>query len=707
MYKTKSLLLILMATLAMGATAQVKTFSKAPRLFNVKAAAQGTPTTMRDSIVSREADGSLRSKTTYTYDEHGYLTSKLCRYSDGTYDAHDSYYVDYAFDAQGRCTLRSKSECTSNGRRGEETERTEAFYDHEGYYYYEIRYEWNEGQRYAAEEIGYDEWMNPVYGIGREYDGNRLDVTYVARQQFTGRAYAQKEGSLELVMHHRLVSSVLYDKEPDEEKYVVWGERREMTTQDDRAVTTYYKLYAGDVSLDGDLTSSWTEDHQLVWQLNAAHTRPLSMRYRSKDYAGAEWADRPHLSVKFTWDDKDCLIGVSDYDGSWSNSYTYADDQAKDVPLQKLLDVEDSDSWEDGGIEGYEGDLLYNWFGRLATYKFRSKWEGESLDVTIDQWDEAGRFTHAIQSAAEGDDEVWGKYRADGKVSEIIWAGDEEDQYDKEVWVYDRWGIVSRIVFYVADSFDGPWVKSDNRDDSYDSRRHRIRKAYDRNAYQEGNWLVFKEVETDDNGNILYGTITKEWMGRRYRYTLDTYEDLRGPLQYDGYDEESVEESVDESPFNVIIDYRWDPDEQRWVTDFHGYSGYAYAHTVLSDGRIQNERYRWDEASSDFVLDAVTETLTLDEQQRVVVREVDGQTDRFTWYADTHWLQQSQWADGQTDTYYYSGHEYVDPELLSIDERHAETPSDTWYNLQGQRIADKRPATPGIYIHAGRKTVVR
>ena len=695
-----------MATLAMGATAQVKTF-KAPRLYKVKAAAAGTPTAMRDSIASREADGSLKSKTTYTYDEHGYLTSKLCRMADGTYDADQSYYVDYEFDAQGRCTLRSMSVCQPNGQRGEETERTEAYYNHNGYYYYEIRYEWNRGQRYAAEEIGYDEWMNPVYGIGRECNpsisssDDRIDVVYVARQKFTGRAYAQKEGNLDLALRHRLVYSLMYDKiGSGSEKFRVEGERREMVFDGDRAVTTYYNLKADDVTLDDDLTPYWTEEHQLVWQLNAAHTRPLSLRYRYKDYAGAEWTDRPSQSVDFEWDAKDRLIGASIVDGYWNVSYTYADDQAKDVPLQKLLDVEHSDSWEDSGIEDYEGDLLYNWFGRLATYKFRSKWEGESLDVTIDQWDEYRRFTHAIQNDAEGDDEFWLKYRADGKVSEIIWAGDEEDQYEKEVWVYDRWGIVSRIDFYVADSFDGPWVKSDNSDDSYYSRRHRIRKAYDWNEYQEGYWWVQKEVETDDDGNILYGTMTKEWRGHRYSYTLDTYEDPLGPLQYGGYDE-----AYPEQPY-IFVYYKWDIAEQRWMlTDGQFSAGYAYAHSMLSDGRIQNERYRWDEAKEDMVFDA-TETLTLDEQQRVVARVADGQTDRFAWYADTHWLQQAQWADGRTDVYYYSLHNYVDPELLQVDGVKAPAAAGAWYSLQGQRLSG-RPVQPGLYIHNGRKVTVR
>lgn len=693
-----------MATLAMGATAQVKTF-KAPRLYNVKAAAAGTPTAMRDSIVSRGADGSLKSKTTYTYDEHGYLTSKLCRMADGTYDADQSYYVDYEFDAQGRCTLRSMSACQPNGQRGQEAERTEAYYNHNGYYYYEIRYEWNRGQRYAAEEIGYDEWMNPVYGIGRECNpsmfssDDRIDVCYVARQKFTGRAYAQKEGDLELVLRHRLVYSLMYDKSFGDEKYEVWGERREMAFDGDRAVTTYYKLDAGDVALDDDLTSSWTEEHQLVWQLNAAHTRPLSLRYRYKDYAGAEWTDRPSQSVDFEWDAKDRLIGASIVDGYWNVSYTYADDQAKDVPLQKLLDVEDNDSWEDGGMDDYEGDLIYNWFGRLATMKYTDK-SDDGYTMTIDAWDEAGRMTHAVTTESGNDFESWLTYRKDGKIFEVINEDDEPvGSYEKAVFNYDRWGIITSVEWYEGTSPNGPWVMT-SENSPFSDFSNSPRKNYDWNEYQEGYWWVRKEVETDDNGNILYGTMTKEWRGQRYSYTLDTYEDPLGPLQYGGYDE-----AYPEQPY-IFVYYKWDTAEQRWMlTDGQFSAGYAYAHSMLSDGRIQNERYRWNEAKEDMVLDA-TETLTLDEQQRVVARVADGQTDRFAWYADTHWLQQAQWADGQTDVYYYSLHNYVDPELLQVDGVKAPAAADAWYSLQGQRLSG-RPAQPGLYIHNGRKVTVR
>lgn len=714
MNKLKTILILLLTALTLGTSAQLKT-AKAPNLYGLKAAAEGTIITVRDSIVSRNADGSFKSKTTYTYDEHGYLTSKLCRMADGTYDdTDDSYFIDYEFDAQGRCTLRSKSACQPNGQRGQETERTEAYYNHNGYYYYEIRYAWNKGQRYAAEEIGYDEWMNPIYGIGREYVDDRLDVVYVARQQFTGRAYAQKEGNLELLLHHRLVSSVMYEKEPGDEKYELWGERREMVNAGDSVVTTYYKLQnAYDLTLDDDLTPYWTEDHQLVWQLNAAHTRPLSLRNKHANYydidqnrrKAVQWETYPDQSVDFVWDTKDRLrkltwFSYSSFSIDHTMDFTYADDRANNVPLSKLLDIEDSDSWEDGGMDDYEGDIIYNWFGRLSTMKYKDEhYMDDGYTMTVDAWDKAGRMTHAVTTESEGDFESWLTYRKDGKIFEVINEVDVPvGGYEKAVFNYDRWGIIASVEWYEGTSPDGPWVKySEGNHFSYSPR-----KAYDWNEYQEGNWWVRKEVETDDDGNILYGTMEKQWRGQRYSYTLDTYEDPLGPLQYDDNDEEYTELPI------IFVHYMWDPALQRWMfTGGEFFAGYAYAHSVLSDGRIQNEVYHWDKASEDMVLDNVTETLTLDDLHRVDVRENSQGIDRFAWYADTQWLQEAQWANGDVDTFYYSEHNYVDLELLSIDGHRTETPSDTWYNLQGLRIADKRPTTPGIYIHAGRKIVVR
>ena len=714
MNKSKTLLMLLLTAVTLGASAQVKTF-KAPALYGLKAPQAGTPTVLRDSIVSRMADGSLNFKTTYTYDEHGYLTSKLTRLGDGTYDDTDkSYFVDYEFDAQDRCTLRSVSRCQPNGQRGEETERTEARYGYNGYPYYEIRYEWYDGSRYAAEEIGYDEWMNPVYGIGREYVDDRLDVVYVARQQFTGRAYAQKEGDLELVLPHRLVSSVLYDKPfSGAENYVVEGQSREMVYAGDSVVTTYYKLEdAYDLTLDDDLTPYWTEDRLLVWQLNAAHTRPLTLRCQHAYYSDVvqgrrkaiQWKTYTDQCVDFAWDAKDRLSKLTwfSYDSfqvRCTIDFTYADDQANNVPLSKLLDVEDSDSWEDGGMDGYEGDIIYNWFGRLSTMKYKDEhYMEDGYLMTVDVWDEAGRMTHAVTTESEDDFESWLTYRKDGKIFELINEDDEPlGGYEKAVFNYDRWGIIASVEWYEATSLNGPWVKYSEGSHFVYSRRKRL---WEQRTYEEGNWRVEEYVETDDNdiSIILYGHKTKYWQGQPFRYTLDTYKDPRGPLG--GYEEEDVEF------FYVppLIIYDWNGEQGEWMmTNFQGVE--AYAHRTLDDGRIANEYYKWDMAAEDMVY-VSSDYYTLDDPQRVVVRERAQGTDRFSYYGDEHWLQQAQWFNGQVDTYYYNQRNYVDPDMLSIDELRTPSATETWYSLQGQRL-QSRPTQPGIYIHGGKKTVVR
>ena len=725
MNKTKALLTLLLAVVAIGAAAQVKTF-RAPALYGMKAQQAGAPTVMRDSIVSRAADGSLNYKTTYTYDEHGYLTSRLTRRADGTYDTTDqNYFVDYAFDAQGRCTLRSMSRCQPNGQRGEETQRTEARYDYNGYYYYEIRYEWDDGRRYAAEEIGYDQWMNPVYGIGRQYDHGiaatddaPLIVTYVAHQQFTGRAYAVKEGRLKLLLHHRLVSSVIYDRiGSGSEKYRAEGERRQMVTAGDSVVTTYYELQnAYEVTLDQDLTPYWAPDHQLVWQLNAAHTRPLTMRYkRASDYDVVQgprkvlrWDDSYDQSLDMAWDDKGRLTrltffgyGSSSFDVDCSILFTYADDQAFDVPLSKLLDVEDNDSWEDGGMDDYEGDLMFNWFGRLATTKYADvRYPDDNYTMTVDTWDQAGRMTHAVTSDQEGNYESWLSYREDGKIAQLINQTDvPADGYERADFTYDRWGILTRVTWYFSTSPDGPWEENYESSHFEYSPRKRL---WSNRTYEEGNWYVEEYVETDDADPsiILHGQKTKYWQGHRFFFTLDTYRDPRGPLD-SGYEEEDL--VVEEA--SMVI-YEWNRELGKWVmADFSG-SGEAYATRTLDDGTVASEYYRWDKTAEDMVF-VSAEYFTLDDRQRVVVRERTQGTDRFTWYADTRWPQQAQWSNGQVDSYYYSQRNYVDPDLLAVDAPKATAPAnDAWYSLQGQRL-QSRPAVPGVYVHGGRKVVVR
>ena len=714
MNKLKTLLILLLTAVALGASAHAKKF-KAPALYGMKALPAGTNTTLRDSIVSRNADGSLNFKTTYTYDEHGYLTSKLTRRADGTYDTTDqNFFVDYAFDAQGHCTLRSVSRCLPNGQRGQETERTEAYYNYNGYTYYEIRFEWDDGRRYAAEEIGYDQWMNPVYGIGREYSADELVISYLAHQQFTGRAYAVKEGDLELLLYHRLVFSVIYDREGSwSDQYRVEGERREQVAAGDSVVTTYYELDDIYLALDEDPTPYWTKNYELVWKLNAAHTRPFSMRYVDYEYYGIpqkpkkEYSTRdiPDQSVGFEWDDKDRLTKVINYHSNWegnfeveaTTTFTYADDQANSVPLSRLLDVEDSDSWPYGGMEDYEGDFIFNGFGRMAKIERISEDYYDNYTTTVDAWDEAGRIAHWTDFEGDYEDEAWMTYREDGKIAEIIYKECESFvYYEKGVVHYDRWGIITNVVWYRSESFDGPWEDTNNS--YYKPPRKRI---WDQRTYEEGNWEVWEWVETDDNDTsiIVWGQKAKYWRGWPFEFQLDTYRDPRGPLEYT-YDWDDVVERI-----IAEVQYSWDVSSGEWVMDKH-WGDEVWASRTLDDGRIANDYYQWDNEAGDMVY-VSSEYYTLDDQRRVVVHEGFDGTDRFAWFADTTWPQQLNWHNGQVDTYYYSQRNYVDPDLLSIDDHKSTTAApDAWYSLQGQRL-QSRPTQPGVYIHGGRKTVVR
>lgn len=67
------------------------------------------------------------------------------------------------------------------------------------------------------------------------------------------------------------------------------------------------------------------------------------------------------------------------------------------------------------------------------------------------------------------------------------------------------------------------------------------------------------------------------------------------------------------------------------------------------------------------------------------------------------------WTDGPEDLYnrYHSNVIYLDVEASSIAEVEsaADSTDNAWYNLQGRRI--EHPTAPGIYIHGGKKTLVK
>jgi len=736
-------LFLLLFTCSLGASAQVKQF-RAPLLLNVAADAPTTQV-MRDSIVGRDANGQITFKTSYTYDAHGYLTSKLKQNADGTYDTDEGFFVDYEFDAKDRPTSRVKYMCTATGTRGTEMERVEAAYGKDNFYYYEKQYATSSnGTQYIEFETGYDEWLNPVFQVRREDDQGTILVTDSLRQQFTGRAYIEKKNQMELVFENKCLYSVEFSEGYNPGRYRVRGYRREAGFDGDYYRATEYELdldYEDEKPLWYNVSGLWVYRSQYEWQLNEAHTRPLSMRVKEYDIVNNKWQYYEDQWVDFEWDTKGRLLQIlSHLDHSISLTYTYADDEARSVELEKILEIEDTDTWEDGGQEAYSGDLIWNWFGRVSKMHFVDKndygayyYDEQNMEVTVDAWDSEGRITHlyAPETWEPGDwnydghitgkeaygitfiNDIWITYREDGKVATRIQNeygdGDPTDQwYVKSIYKYDRWGFITGYTHYRSASHEGPWIYDfeGNWGDEiepvnpvYSPRRQAVKRGADWNVedYVEGYWQVYKVFETDQDGNILQGEINKVWQGERYDYVIDNYADPVGPL-------EPTQEDVFWEHEAVSIAYVWDVATQLWV--FSSFSGAKSicGHRILDDGRIVNEYFRWSDEAQDMLLER-TEILTFDDMRRVtLVDDGEGHITSYSYYDDKIWLQLVQRTDGSTDTYYYKGRTYVDPETLDIDAVSADAKNLSLYDIYGRRASGKA-ISRGIFIAGGRKIV--
>ena len=737
----RSLFLLLLAC-SLGANAQVKHF-KAPVLLNVKADAPTTQV-MRDSIVGRDADGQISFKTSYTYDGHGYLTSKLKQYADGTFDTDEGFFVDYEFDAQDRPTSRVKRLCSDVGTRGAETERVEASYGTNGYYYYERQYATSsDGSRFVELETGYDEWLNPVFKVERGEEDGRIVVIDSLRQQFTGRAYIENKYGLELEFENRCVYSIEFSHGYNSGRYRVHGYRREAGFDGDYYRATEYGLdldYDNEYPLWYDISGHWVPERQYEWQLNEAHTRPLSMRV--KRYENNKWQFYEDQWIDFVWDTKDRLQqALFNLDHSVTLSYTYADDEAYHVELEKILEIEDTDSWEDGGMDEYSGDLIWNWFGRVQKMHFVDSndygdyyYDEQDMEATVDTWDNDGRISHLSMSETwkAGDwnydghitgqeaygitfrNDIWFTYREDGKVTTLIqneWGDSDptEQWYVKSIYDYDRWGYITGYTHYRSDSPEGPWVydrdgnwgdESEPINPMYSPRRHAAKRGADWNEddYEEGYWHIRKVFETDEEGNILWGEMNKEWVGERYDYVIENYADPVGPLEPTQLWEWLT---AWESSY---VTYVWDVASQNWIFAHRHGANSICGHRILDDGRIVNEYFRWSDEEQDMLFER-TEIITFDDLRRVTqVDDGEGHVTSYSYYDDKFWLQLVQHADGSTDTYYYKGRSYVDPETLFIDEVNTDSKTSSLYDIYGRRVTD-RTLYRGIYVTDGKKIV--
>lgn len=708
---------------------------QAPQLFGLKAKADDSVLLLRDSIVTVDSYGRPAGKTVYTYNDCGYLISEITDYGTGYYGSY-GYFIDYSFDEQGRCTRRSKYNCTLDGTRGQETECVEAFYDWNNFPYREVQYAWSDyGVRFVVLETIYDEWMNPIYikETGTGNDDYGLTVRLV-QQKFSGRAYGGSEGNDNYYapssnyLRDRCEYSIVWTREHGD-LFVDGYKRSEPYWEGNSLFIAEYtaNLYATELPMGSSIKDYWQESNQTEFRLNEDHTRPLQICWRTYDENRKKWGDPYQMSLKL--DEQGRLIETrEEEDGeAYGIKYCYADDFTRQIELKDLL-IEDRDLWgNDFDFELYDdatGNVLTNMFGKLESIQFYFSDGTQELvycSFVFDEWDSESRYTHgkvhfnlnlfdeedAEDYSAIQDADMLFSYRSDGKIESLIMPC-VDHVYDRCLFSYDSWGMIDNIEYSHGNSTEGPWAEGGNEQDEVDPYS-----PYGDGWTFDGWWAIYEYVETDENGNILYGQKHKEWMGTRFRYQIDTYKNPVGPLEPVQIGGEGYYSS--EAPY---INYRWNEEEKKWDVEFWLRNG-GYASYKLDDGRIVEDFYIPNDETMDMML-VYRQFFTLDEQNRVIkIENVDygnhqgwigfpeEGTTSFSYLENKNWLLKQSNDNGYVTTYYYSNHNYVDPDILSVDEMNfSETEDDVWYTLQGQRL-EQSPREAGVYIKGRRKVVVK
>ena len=102
-----------------------------------------------------------------------------------------------------------------------------------------------------------------------------------------------------------------------------------------------------------------------------------------------------------------------------------------------------------------------------------------------------------------------------------------------------------------------------------------------------------------------------------------------------------------------------------------------------------------------FVFGAYTGTLDIDD----VILVKQGTTENLISNGDFSLKHIQGWSiDGQVPSYYLANDAYIPTSIAPVKKENAETTDDAYYTLQGNRVLHP---TKGIYIHRGRKVVIR
>lgn len=716
---------------------------RVPNLRLLSAQAKTEQVITLDSIVGTDDQGRFYKKVS-AFDEHGYLVSEKVYQRQGTQlvlntDKETSWEGKYTFDEQGRCVAYTQYSYD------EETLQPVVWFsveaDYEGEYgmdYVERVYDWAYGRgRYQSGLRGYDSMGNPSLFAEWESD-DKLGIVL---------------SELHLYTQYRIHTSQLYSRNPD------WRELRRYCFSD-----FDYEVHDGDFrgyrSLFERSDSKMRVTYQELSNLSSAdrtldRTAPLETilaqvealwdKCRKDTYeellftddrtriARTEYYDEGYLRdvETLTYDEQNRLskLAYLDYYEAENptpevSEFVYVEgSSARTVTLDDML------NWyiwmvDDGDITDFAA--FYELFGQLQTLK---GFEYEDDIMEFDEWDEYGHFTHGkatYSNLSEGDvvsSEVWRTLRGDFSTKEIVEDELHQDgthTYRKEVYVYNQWNELIDIEYYKATSLNGPWTDGDDVSEPVSAyakakalkkHHHARRRAYQ--SYDEDGFRVTVNTETDDEGNITWGHMTKVWKDTFVAPTPESnYRHPATPFQ--------VEEDEEyESLYPYQEEYYWQ--DGTWVLDYVG----GEKTIRQSDGSVRCEHYT-SEGEYDYERGITviipklygTDEYVFDEAERLVSHvNMEGEAnevnyiDSYTYYEDTDYVatcvkKRSGYAD-QLYTYYYKERPWLDPtDEVSLPTMAEGQENSTWYTLDG-RCLTVRPTQAGIYLHGGRKVVVK
>lgn len=712
-----------MAILSLVAASSATVWAGCPHkrlsLRHITAVRPDTTLTLLDSVVSD------KYRKLYEYNDYGYITSKKVYTKDLTWelDTTESYEQTFTFGPNGKCTERVQYALTPDGKRAHID--TKGSIAQEGDLTWERYWNTEDGYTYLSEASAYDK--RGILAIQALYDLNYMptetssepmpylssykEMRYDYSRQLPAKnhcrfdLFEQEARTREIEGRERIQWSVERDEywRPFETNRA-WRKTSEIA--DGVLVIKEQGIpWSKEFSLD-EIDSQWEDHDTQRYTLNADGTRPVSLSRNGETTATWQWDSKGRL-VKST------SVRITE-------TYTYADDHARALTLQEVLD-------NHNGLTLYPEDELECFYGHAVTFRHENTSDDDpyyeyctmeydaqghlsrvnwtEVCLPHDYRDENGILVSPTDSTVERGFITF-NYRADGHLDYEIDHLESGDQI-KTQYTYDSKGTwTGKEEYYASSGEEVAWSNSLN---TRHARHHRSTSAQ-KNRIGEDLSDGYHDIhETDGIWRIQGGYYVNGGKIESGNYQETLISDAATPRDPElNYTDPEMPFGGDDDEVDHVIpvwSYHWDNDSEAWKLE---YAPDGASRTYQDGALIKRDTYN---AEKKIVR---TDTYTKDSAGRFIKQEwtitdtpEENGSYEYTYLDDvTNYLSTRQThsaQDNETRRYHYSKRAYVAPTDIEATEAIAPK-SDAYYDLQGRKASHP---TRGIYIHQGRKVVVK